>query len=152
MRVTVLALSFIHSFILSIELQRSAITSAHRLRYEQAKHDHSLQCDSWILLKRFRSRVKAGSPWRPSWTSLRTKTLIVGCLCTCTFDLLYKTALGYIETSRNSLSEMAAYYIVTPIRHTSLTSWPCGQHLIVFRSATNTCLCKLLILAINTCS
>ena len=32
------------------------------LRYEQAKHVDGLQCDSWILLKCFRSRVMAGSP------------------------------------------------------------------------------------------
>ena len=37
------------SFILSTRLQRSTITSKRQLRYEQAKHDHGLQCDSWIL-------------------------------------------------------------------------------------------------------
>ena len=52
--------SFIHS--LSIVLQRSAITSTRRLRYEQAKHDNGLQCDAWILLKCFRSRDMTGSP------------------------------------------------------------------------------------------
>ena len=54
--------SFIHSFILSTALQRAAFTSSCQLRYEQAKHVDGLQCDSWILLKCFRSRVMAGSP------------------------------------------------------------------------------------------
>ena len=58
-RVTVLALSFGRSVCLSVclslLLQRSAIASTRQLRYEQAKHDHGLQCDSWILLKCFRS-------------------------------------------------------------------------------------------------
>ena len=54
-RVTVLALSFGRSVCLSLLLQRSAIASTRQLRYEQAKHDHGLQCDSWILLKCFRS-------------------------------------------------------------------------------------------------
>lgn len=85
----------------------TAITSAHRLRYEQAKHDHGLQCDSWILLKRFRFQVIAGSPWRPSWASLRTKALIVGYLDTCTNDLYCSTALVCVDTSRKSLSEKA---------------------------------------------
>ena len=43
------------SVCLSLLLQRSAIASTRQLRYEQAKHDHGLQCDSWILLKCFRS-------------------------------------------------------------------------------------------------
>ena len=54
--------SFVRSFILSMELQTTAITPARRLRYEQAKHNHGLQCDSWILLKCLRSRGMAGSP------------------------------------------------------------------------------------------
>ena len=52
----------IRSFILSTALQRPAFTSSRQLRYEQAKHVDGLQCDSWILLKCFRSRVMAGSP------------------------------------------------------------------------------------------
>ena len=56
-RVTVVVLSFI----LSTALQRAAFTSSRQLRYEQAKHVDGLQCDSWILLKCFRSRVMAGS-------------------------------------------------------------------------------------------
>ena len=52
----------VHSFVLSLALQKPVITSARQLRYEQAKHDHGLQCDSWILLKCLRSRVMAGSP------------------------------------------------------------------------------------------
>ena len=47
---------------LSTALQRAALTSLCQLRYEQAKHVDGLQCDSWILLKCFRSRVMAGSP------------------------------------------------------------------------------------------
>ena len=57
-RVTVVVLSFV----LFIALQRAALTSSRQLRYEQAKHVDGLQCDSWILLKCFRSRVMAGSP------------------------------------------------------------------------------------------
>ena len=52
----------VRSFILSTALQRAAFTSLRQLRYEQAKHVDGLQCDSWILLKCFRSRVMAGSP------------------------------------------------------------------------------------------
>ena len=54
--------SFVHSFILSTALQRAAFISLRQLRYEQAKHVDGSQCDSWILLKCFRSRVMAGSP------------------------------------------------------------------------------------------
>ena len=65
-RVTVVVLSFIHSFYLSIylstALQRAALTSSRQLRYEQAKHVDGLQSDGWILLKCFRSRVMADSP------------------------------------------------------------------------------------------
>ena len=57
-RVTVVGLSVC----LSNALQRAALTSSRQLRYEQAKHVDGLQCDSWILLKCFRSRVMAGSP------------------------------------------------------------------------------------------
>ena len=55
------SLFVIHSFCLSTALQRAVLTSR-QLRYEQAKHVDGLQCDSWILLKCFRSRVMAGSP------------------------------------------------------------------------------------------
>ena len=48
--------------ILFTALQRTALTSSHQLRYEQAKHADGLQSDEWILLKCFRSRVMAGSP------------------------------------------------------------------------------------------
>ena len=66
-RVTVLAWSFCPSVCLSVclsvtELQKSVITSTRQLRYEQAKHDHGLQCDSWILQKWLRSRDMAGTP------------------------------------------------------------------------------------------
>ena len=54
--------SFVRSFCLSTALQRAVFTSSRQLRYEQAKHVDGLQCDSWILLKCFRSRVMAGSP------------------------------------------------------------------------------------------
>ena len=91
--------SFIRSLILSIALQRSAITSTRRLRYEQAKHDHGLQCDSWILPKCLCSRAIAGSPWRPSWSSLWTKTLMVGCLVAFTF-VLYCTTVPRLITAR----------------------------------------------------
>ena len=77
-RVTVLGLSFV----LSTQLQRSATTSTSQLRYAQAKHDNGLQCDSWILQKCLRSRVMASSPWRPFWTSLTARTLIIGFLVT----------------------------------------------------------------------
>ena len=50
----------IRSFILSNELQRPSLTSETRSRYKQAQHDNGLQCDSWILLKCFRSRVMYG--------------------------------------------------------------------------------------------
>ena len=60
--------------ILSTALQRAALTSSRQLRYEQAKHVDGLQSDGWILLKCFRSRVMAGSPWRSSRSSLKTKT------------------------------------------------------------------------------
>ena len=43
--VTVVVLSFVHSFILSTALQRAAFTSSRQLRYEQAKHvDGLLHC------------------------------------------------------------------------------------------------------------
>ena len=51
------------SIYLSTALQRAALTSSRQLRYEQAKHVDGLQSDGWILLKCFRSRVMAGSPW-----------------------------------------------------------------------------------------
>ena len=54
--------SFVLSVCLSTALQRAAFTSSRQLRYEQAKHVDGLQCDSWILLKWFHSRVMAGSP------------------------------------------------------------------------------------------
>ena len=106
--------SFIRSFILSIELQSSAITSTRRLKYAQAKHDHGLQCESWILLKCLHSRDMAGSPWRPSWTSLRTKTL-----------------LGRL---------LSIYRDVSRVRSWSRppdTPWPRGQHFNVFWLATS---------------
>ena len=60
-RVTVLAWSFCPSVCLSTELQKSVITSTRQLRYEQAKHHHGLQCDSWILQKWLRSRDMTGT-------------------------------------------------------------------------------------------
>ena len=59
------------SVCLSLLLQRSAIASTRQLRYEQAKHDHGLQCDSWIMLKCFRSRVMYG------WLTLHDLTAIL---------------------------------------------------------------------------
>ena len=46
---------FVVLSVLSTALQRTALTSSHQLRYEQAKHVDGLQSDSWILLKCFRS-------------------------------------------------------------------------------------------------
>ena len=86
--------SFVHSFVLFTALQRAALTSSRQLRYEQAKHVDGLQSDSWILLKCFRSRVMAGSPWWPSWTLLKTETPIVGYPDAYRFDPYCRTALG----------------------------------------------------------
>ena len=78
---------FSRFFILSIELPKLAITSKRQLRYKKAKQDHGLQFDSWILQNCRHSRVMATSPWRPFWTFLRTKLLIVGSLGTSTLDM-----------------------------------------------------------------
>ena len=97
-----LALSFVRSFVLSIALQRSVLTFGSRLRYEQAKHDNGLQCDSWISLKCFCSRVIAGLPWRPSWSFLKTNLAIVG------FNLCYRTVIH---------SYRAAFSMLLPTLH-----------------------------------
>ena len=47
----------IRSFVYSVHCVTESII--HFLRYEQAKHVDGLQCDSWILLKCFHSRVMA---------------------------------------------------------------------------------------------
>ena len=83
-----------HFVFLSTALERTALTSSHQVRYEQAKHVDGLQSDGWILLKCFHSRVMAGLPWRLSRSSLKTKTPIVGCPDTHRFDPYCKTALG----------------------------------------------------------
>ena len=49
-----------HSVILSIVVPQSAFTSALQLRVEQGKRNDGLDFDSWILLKRLRSRVMDG--------------------------------------------------------------------------------------------
>ena len=98
--------SFVRSFCLSTALQRAVFTSSRQLRYEQAKHVDGLQCDSWILLKCFRSRVMAGSPWWPSWTLLKTKTPIVGYPDTYRFDPYCRTALGVQRDLVKSLSTL----------------------------------------------
>ena len=113
-RVTVLALSFGRSVCLSLLLQRSAIASTRQLRYEQAKHDHGLQCDSWIMLKCFRSRVMAGSPGRPSWTFLTTKAHMVDNLGTCRLHLNIRTALRV----RRNLNKSPATGIATRPQNT----------------------------------
>ena len=114
-RVTVLALS--HS------VHRATENSDHfyaSTKARQTKHDQSLQFDSWILRKCFHSRVTTGSPWPPSRTSLRTKTLMVGCLGTLTVDLNCSTALGCINTSRKGC-QLTAHVYVFGCSHAHLT-------------------------------
>ena len=48
----------VHSFILS---SGTAFTSTPQLRHERDRHMKIFRFDSWILLKRWRSRVMAGS-------------------------------------------------------------------------------------------
>ena len=48
----------VHSFILSSGI---AFTSTPQLRHERDRHVKIFRFDSWILLKRWRSRVMAGS-------------------------------------------------------------------------------------------
>ena len=85
---------FIRLFILFIELPKSAITSTCRLRYEQAKQDHGLQLDSWILRKCRRSRVMASSPWRP----VDNDSLLL-LLCTCITWLIWLILYSLIITA-----------------------------------------------------
>ena len=92
-------------FILSIELPKLAVTSKRRFRYKKAKQVHDLRFDSWILQNCRRSRVMASSPWRPFWTFLRTKPLIVGSLGTSTFDMYCSTAMGFVNSARKSLPD-----------------------------------------------
>ena len=87
-------------------IQRAALSSSRQLRYEQAKHVDGLQSDSWILLKCFRSRVMAGSPWWPSWILLKTETPIVGYPDVYRFDLYCRTALGVQRDLVKSLSTL----------------------------------------------
>ena len=88
----------IHSFCLVHSFKdEEALTASRQLTYEQAKHVDGFQSDSWILLKCFRSRVMAGSPWWPSLTLLKTKPPIVGCPDTYGFDPYCRTALGVSE-------------------------------------------------------
>ena len=53
-RVTVVVWSFVHSFILS---PGTVFTSTPQRRHEQDRHVNISRFDSWILLKRWRSRV-----------------------------------------------------------------------------------------------
>ena len=55
-RVTVVVWSFVHSFILS---PGTVFTSTPQRRHEQDRHVNISRFDSWILLKRWRSRVMA---------------------------------------------------------------------------------------------
>ena len=127
-------------FILSIELPKLAVTSKRRFRYKKAKQVHDLRFDSWILQNCRRSRVMASSPWRPFWTFLRTKPLIVGSLGTSTFDMYCSTAMGFVNSARKSLpdSDMPWLDSVLAFDHghahlTPLTSWSalyCLLHLV----------------------
>ena len=120
-------------FILSIELPKLAVTSKRRFRYKKAKQVHDLRFDSWILQNCRRSRVMASSPWRPFWTFLRTKPLIVGSLGTSTFDMYCSTAMGFVNSARKSQTchgwtQYSHSIMVTPTSHL----WPRGQHFTVF--------------------
>ena len=119
------------SVCLSLLLQRSAIASTRQLRYEQAKHDHGLQCDSWIMLKCFRSRVMAGSPGRPSWTSLTTKASIVDYLGTCRFHLNCRTALGVRRhLKKKPIKAKSNGYLLSVHGHAHLTHLNCLSTLL----------------------
>ena len=135
------------SVCLSLLLQRSAIASTRQLRYEQAKHDHGLQCDSWIMLKCFRSRVMAGSPGRPSWTFLTTKAHMVDNLGTCRFHLNCKTALGVRRhLKKKPIKAKSNGYLLSVHGHAHLT------HLVLVVSTRSALCCLLVSSAISIAS
>ena len=79
----------------------------------------------------------AGSPWRPSLTSLTTSAPIVGYLSTCRFHLNCRRALGVRRHLEKKLKPIKAksngYLLLSVHGHAHLTHHcPCGQHFAVF--------------------
>ena len=140
-RVTVVVLSFV----LFTALQRAALTSSRQLRYEQAKHVDGLKSDSWILLKCFRSRVMAGSPWWPSWTLLKTETPIVGYPDAYRFDPYCRTALGVQRDLVKSLSTL--YQSLHRHLATCWHNWIHGHAQLFIQHLLLTCNAKQLALS-----